>query len=712
MKASGAAVLALLAAATLAAQEAEPLTKTELVRLLAGDAYDAAEVVAIVRRSCVTFDPTSRDVEDFRRLGAGEELLRALEDCRAPVRATLQPAGVTIRAGASARVAAAASRADRPAVGIRLALAGSERVAGRRLAAVTDASGRATFEVPGGRVARSHRFPLVGVDSELGDAPSLAVHVVPGPPATARLAPSRLTVGAERDTTVRVVAALEDAYGNPARGRRVVLRDPSTGEEATAASDAQGEAAFLLEADRLRDGSALLLSAGGGVLAELPVEVRAADFETAGERLESEPPVGERAGDLPEAPPLEPRDSARAAAAGETTETAEAAEAREAARPDSIPATGEDLDRLETEVLISRGYRELSAGRPVHATAHFRTAVEREPENPRALEGLAEALARSGRPGEAATIYERAVAASPGDAELRLALARTLDQAGQRQEAERAYVDLLARNPERTTVAQELALLRGQPYRAEVSAWGGAILESGSSPTLRAAEASLLVTRSVRLWARYDRSLGLELPPLLRGRDLFEGFFGGAELLWGARRELATTVELGQRRDPASDLDQNVVRLEQTVRMPAGRSYAGVTVGGFLGRWFDRDDWLAYVRGRVPIGDRFSLGPGLFFGETIGTETSLTGRSPEREVRFLLPLAFRDPRGWLVEPGVAIGAVEGETEATTGRFVEGRLRLEAPIYGPQRFRVFLLHHSPPVGEPFQAATAGLALRLP
>lgn len=709
MRASGAALVALLLVAPLAAQEAEPLTKTELVQLLAGDAYGPAEVVAIVRRSCVTFEPTSRDFEDFRRLGAGQELLRALEDCRAPLQVEMQSGGVTIRAGATARVMATASRGDRPASGVRLALVGSERLAGRRLVAVTDASGRATFEVPGGRVARSYRFPLVGVDAELGDPPSLAVQVVPGPPAAARLAPPRLDVESPRDTTVRVVAALEDTYGNAARGRRVFLRDPSTGEETTAVTDGEGEAVFLLDAERMRDGRALLLTAGGGALAELPVEVREVDFVTAGERFERGAPVGEGADDPAGGSPIEPGDSAPAP---ETGETAEAAEAREAARPDSIPVSGEDLDRLETEVLISRGYRELSADRPVHATAHFRTAVEREPVNPRALEGLGQALARSGRPEEAAAIYERAVAASPGDAELRIALARTLDEAGQREKAERAYVDLLAMSPQRVAVAQELALLRSQPYRVDVSVWGGAMLESGSTALLRAAEASLLVTRSLRLWGRYDRSLGLEPPPLLRGRDLFEGFFGGAELLWGARREFATRVEVGRRRDPVADLDQNVVRVEQTVLMPVGRSYAGVTVGGFLGRWFDRDDWLAYVRGRVPMGDRFSLEPGLFLGETVGTETALTGRSPEREVRFLLPFAFRDPRGWVVEPAVAFGSVEGETETMTGRLVEGRLRLEAPIAGPHRFRVFLLHHSPPAGEPFQAATAGLALRLP
>lgn len=81
--------LAAAAAATLAApgavpaQEADPLVKSEVVRLLVTDTYGPEERRQIVRRSCLTFSPTAEDLEDFRRLGAGEELLGIIRDCDA-----------------------------------------------------------------------------------------------------------------------------------------------------------------------------------------------------------------------------------------------------------------------------------------------------------------------------------------------------------------------------------------------------------------------------------------------------------------------------------------------------------------------------------------------------------------------------------------------------------------------------------------------------
>ncbi len=81
--------LSVAAAATFAApgavpaQEADPLVKSEVVRLLVTDTYGPEERREIVRRSCLTFSPTAEDLEDFRRLGAGEELLEIIRECAA-----------------------------------------------------------------------------------------------------------------------------------------------------------------------------------------------------------------------------------------------------------------------------------------------------------------------------------------------------------------------------------------------------------------------------------------------------------------------------------------------------------------------------------------------------------------------------------------------------------------------------------------------------
>lgn len=67
--------------AVASAQEATPLVKSEVVRLLVDDTYSAGERQDIVRRNCLTFSPSEGDLEDFRRLGASDQLLAVIREC-------------------------------------------------------------------------------------------------------------------------------------------------------------------------------------------------------------------------------------------------------------------------------------------------------------------------------------------------------------------------------------------------------------------------------------------------------------------------------------------------------------------------------------------------------------------------------------------------------------------------------------------------------
>ena len=80
------AVLAALSLSppALRAQEAEPLQKSDVIRLLTGTTYTRAEVAGIVRQSCLSFVPTERDRADFRALGADESVMAAIDGCAAP----------------------------------------------------------------------------------------------------------------------------------------------------------------------------------------------------------------------------------------------------------------------------------------------------------------------------------------------------------------------------------------------------------------------------------------------------------------------------------------------------------------------------------------------------------------------------------------------------------------------------------------------------
>jgi hypothetical protein len=76
---------ALLLVALIAAQQnrTAPLRKSDLVRLLSGGGTEmsAGELAQLVRRNCLTFEPTSRDRNDLQLMGADQALLAAMDEC-------------------------------------------------------------------------------------------------------------------------------------------------------------------------------------------------------------------------------------------------------------------------------------------------------------------------------------------------------------------------------------------------------------------------------------------------------------------------------------------------------------------------------------------------------------------------------------------------------------------------------------------------------
>ena len=57
------------------------LRKTDLVRLLSGAGMSPVDLSQLVRRNCLTFQPTERDRNDLRVLGADASLLAAVDEC-------------------------------------------------------------------------------------------------------------------------------------------------------------------------------------------------------------------------------------------------------------------------------------------------------------------------------------------------------------------------------------------------------------------------------------------------------------------------------------------------------------------------------------------------------------------------------------------------------------------------------------------------------
>src|SRR5213076_710957 len=63
------------------AQGSQPLRKAELVRMLARQALSKPQIATLVRRNCVTFQPTAHDRVELRAAGADDAVLASIDQC-------------------------------------------------------------------------------------------------------------------------------------------------------------------------------------------------------------------------------------------------------------------------------------------------------------------------------------------------------------------------------------------------------------------------------------------------------------------------------------------------------------------------------------------------------------------------------------------------------------------------------------------------------
>ena len=109
------AAVSLLLALLVAVQGSAPLRKSDLVRLLSGAMMSSSELAELVSRNCLTFDPTERDRNDLRMLGADAAMLAAVDACArrnatrsvspTPARAAPKPSPAPARPASRARLA-------------------------------------------------------------------------------------------------------------------------------------------------------------------------------------------------------------------------------------------------------------------------------------------------------------------------------------------------------------------------------------------------------------------------------------------------------------------------------------------------------------------------------------------------------------------------------------------------------------------------------
>src|SRR6266581_4702379 len=285
--------------AVVAGQAAQPLRKSELVRLLSNSLISSSEVASTVRRNCLAFRPTERDWADLRGLGAAPEVVASIAGCavkpaplatsaESPVVATnlqvvLRQAQISAAAGGRVSIPIIAARGGIPQSGVRLVLRGSGvlegRPSGRDLVVATDDSGFAVFDLRVGRRSAVYHLeaaPVAG--GTLPGRPTVEVIVRAGAPATVLSEPTQIMFDQGLDTLVPVAVTVRDSVGLPVTGEAVALRggveDMGFPSDQTV-TDSLGRARFVVTRGQLRRGGMLQVWVRGTPRASLVVELGA-----------------------------------------------------------------------------------------------------------------------------------------------------------------------------------------------------------------------------------------------------------------------------------------------------------------------------------------------------------------------------------------------------------------------------------------------------
>jgi tetratricopeptide (TPR) repeat protein len=780
-----AAVLAVLSLLppTLQAQEAEPLQKSDVIRLLTGTTYTRAEVAGIVRQSCLSFTPTERDRSDFRALGADDSVMAAIDGCdQAPVatpalQLTMERRIFDVTAGDTIRVPATVNRGSAGESGLRLRLSGSGALRGASdVVAVTDANGRATFVVPAGTRAGNYNLTVDG-DGSLGGSRAVTVRVGPAAPATATASPDPVALSAD-DSPAQLRVEVRDQHGNAVAGVPVEVRAGSEsgsiiGSGRTLASGAlefsvtgsllggANRLVFLSGNEALGSGGVARPGGGAATLAAVSGEDQAAD---AGRELPLPLVVavtdagGAPARNVevlfsanngqvrPEAALTDDlgRASASVTMGARGTETTVSATAGEVSGEFVFPITRGGMTVAAMQAALLQATQLLDAGDAAGARSLYRQVAEADPSNLTAATGVADAYAAEGQYAEAVERYRTVLRAEPSRRAAQVGLARAslgagnaaeaarwFDLAlsqdrndvdawvglgdararlGQEAEAGEAYERALQLDPANEEARRGLDRLSQNPLLLQADVWGGYTGDNGRDPGFRWAELGIYPGAGFEFWFAFDNALNFRHPYLVRGEDDIEGAYGGLGYSYGAGRAYRTSFEIGRRKEPVNGTIQTTWTLDQTFGLNSGGWFK---LGGWLGHWYDRDDWVVFAETGIQAGSAVVVKPivsyGDYFGSGLGgVPEGVPNRAPSKELRVGLATRYESTSGFGLEPAVFYGNVDSDfSEELSGSLWDASMRLWYAVSRTFAVDSFVQYQSPPGLPSFWRVGLGL-----
>jgi tetratricopeptide (TPR) repeat protein len=620
--------------------------------------------------------------------------------------------------------------------------------------AETAADGTAEFRVSAGTAAREYSLLVQAVDRPDMSPSSVTLRVGPGAPAVVDAADGVLDPSAG-PVTLRLV--VRDAWGNPVPGAPLALlagdEDGDMLFEGAASPD--GSVSVRLPEAVLVDVPRVTVLSGGTRLGALAVTESRRPASIA--ILSGGSQVAEPRQTLADPRVIEIRDAGGAPvpgavvslAASEGTVTPQRAAADANGQVQVVVSVGdlgsETLIRItagsavrdvryaalsgersvaEIEADLDEADRLLAAGEITAARALYDEVAQVDPLNRRATLGRSRTSLAANRPAEAAGWAEAVLRQQPEDAEAWLDLARARAALGDEDAARFAYEQVLLLDPGNADAEMALATpeesVRSEPIVA-LDVWGGTTVDDDRGFVLPYAELRVVPASWIELRATYDDMLSLRHPYLVRGRDALQSIYFAAGLRWGSDQRFETTFEMGRRDQPqpdgvTDDLYQTSWLLEQSIPLSGSST---LRFGGWLGRWYDRDDMAVYGEALFELGSGLALRPMLSWADNAGSNVTGdegepgTGRQPESEIRGGLGVRYESQSGWGVEPALAYGSVDSDyDDAFDGGLFDFTTRAWVRFSPVVSANGFVRYQSPPGTPSFVTVALGLGFAIP
>ena len=346
------------------------------------------------------------------------------------------------------------------------------------------------------------------------------------------------------------------------------------------------------------------------------------------------------------------------------------------------------------EALVGIGYAFAWAGDFSYAQAYFDRVHALKPGDYEAQKGSAYVALWSGDAETARARFTDLSVTSGMDPEISVALGQANLQVGDTKGAYSAFDQALRLDPDSPAAAAGRVAAQNAAPKLEVAAWYGSTSNADSG--LRLAELGWWAGRDTRLSARYDDSLSLDNPGIIRDGESAQTYLAGVQQRVNDR--LTAVLEAGVRQLP--DGDQNLYRAEAVLNNLPGR----ITLGAQLSAHeLGYDDRLYHVGIGIPFAERWQVESNNYY--------STVGVDKDDEWRSVLNFLYSADSGWSAMLGAGIGEIDRAGLQDPESVRVAHAMLSVPVFGYHRLHLVLRNEDLP-GNSVNMAMLGFTYRLP